>query len=450
MIKARATIILSVVGVALWTGARLYGWQTLSSFAATPDQRYITAPLDVGDIVKAITSTGTINATVNVEVGSQLSGLVAKVFCDFNDLVKAGQPLAELDQSSLIAKVNEAEAELKVARTAAEGVRRKVQRAAIAVQDAKSQTAVLEARIAIAQASYEAAQANLRRKQLLQSKGAGTAAELDDARTRLEGAEAALREAEAIRSAHDNVIAAAQADLRSAQSDLDTAIASIPEKDALLQLAQIDLDRSVIRSPINGVVVGRKVNQGQTLATTMEAKTVFIVAGDLHKMEVDAKVDEADIGKIKTGQDAVFTVDAFPGHQFPAQVRQIRKAPEVKQNVVTYTVVLSADNVDEELMPGMTALVNIVVDKETSVLRAPLAALRYAPGGMSKDGAASQGLWILGRDGRPRQIEVALGNEDSRHVEIKGTGLKPGERVITGEALNEASGDRLFGVRLGF
>jgi HlyD family secretion protein len=204
------------------------------------------------------------------------------------------------------------------------------------------------------------------------------------------------------------------------------------------------------------VVVGRNVNEGQTLATTLEAKTLFIIAGDLHQMEIHAKVDEADIGKIKLEQDATFTVDAHPGRQFTAAVRQVRKAPQVLQNVVTYTVVLSAANQDNILLPGMTALARITVNRIAPVSKIPLAALRYAP----KSGEATAAeqvevtrgrpatVWIPGENGEQKAIVVGLGDEDASHAAVLSGPLRPGDRVIVGEALNAAP-RKFFGIRFG-
>jgi HlyD family secretion protein len=286
-------------------------------------------------------------------------------------------------------------------------------------------------------------------------------------------AAASLREAEAIAAAQENLVAGTKADLRRVTSELGSALASIPQKQALLDVAQIDLDRTTIRSPIDGVIVGRNVNEGQTLATTLEAKTLFIVAGDLHQMQIEAKVDEADIGKIKVGQEATFTVDSHPGRQFSGVVRQVRKAPQVVQNVVTYIVVLSAANPENLLLPGMTALVRITVNRTGPVLKVPLAALRYAPKPKEGAGAAAaeQGkvgngvqpawagdlqfsrgraasVWTLGADGEPRSVLVGLGDDDSSHAAVLSGPLSPGDRVILGEAATAAP-RRLFGIRIG-
>src|SRR3954471_1734420 len=370
--KATLLVAALIGGLALW-----YADQQEKASAASP--QYLTAPIEEGELRRVITATGALNAIVNVEVGSQLSGQIAALFVDFNDQVKKGQPLAQLDQRSFKAKVVEAEAALQVEEVSIKAAQARLERAQIDALDSEAQRAVLKAQSDKAQVTLEAAQNELRRKENLRERQIGSAVELEDARTKAATAAATVREAEATSAAHQHKLEGAKADVRRIQAELETAIASLPQRQAQLHAAQIDLERTVIRSPLDGVVVGRNVNEGQTLATTLEAKTLFTIAGDLHQMQIEAKVDEADIGKIRDGQAAVFTVDAHPGRQFSATVRQVRKAPQVQQNVVTYTVVLAAANPDDLLLPGMTAVVKITINKTGPVLKVPLAALRFAP-----------------------------------------------------------------------
>jgi HlyD family secretion protein len=395
---------------------------------------------------------GTLNTTTSVEVGSQLSGQIVETFVDFNDTVTKGQPLARLDEHTFKAKVEEAEAALGIAKVSVATARARVERAQLDVRDTEVQRGALKARTEAARVNLEAARNAQQRKELLQERGVGTPAILEDARTRTGAATAAVGEAEALQAAQNYKVAAANADLHRAQSELETAIALVRQREALLQIARIDLDRTIIRSPIDGVVVGRDVNVGQTLATTMEARTVFIIAGDLRKMDIHAKVDEADIGKIRVGQDAVFTVDAYPGRQFTAKVKQVRKAPQEKQNVVTYTVVLSAANEQELLLPGMTASVRIKVTQTGPILKLPIAALRFKPLGKSQqnEGAASRpgSIWVLGTDGRPKHLSVEVGEEDASYAELLSGPLHKGDAVIVGDAPPLAP-KRLFGIRIG-
>ena len=425
--------------------------------AASSPAQYLTAAVESGEIIRIVTATGTLNATINVEVGSQLSGQIAELFVDFNDRVKKGKPLAQLDRKSFEARVAEAEAAIEAAEVSVSVANAKLERARIDALDSEAQRPVLVARTDNARVRVETAEMELRRKETLRERQIGSAAELEDTRSKVASAEAALREAEAIADAHEHKIAGTKADFRRAQAELQSAIASVPQKRALLQIAQIELDRTTIRSPIDGVVVGRNVNEGQTLATMLEAKTLFIVAGDLHQMEIHAKVDEADIGKLRVDQAAMFTVDAHPGRQFSATVRQVRKAPQVQQNVVTYTVVLSADNRESLLLPGMTALVRITVNRTGPVLKLPLAAIRFAPKAGQYEPAQQSdvplgkpaSVWIMDKNGTPKPVLLGLGEDDVSHAEVLSGPLAAGDRVIVGEMINSSS-NRLFGIRLGF
>jgi len=210
----------------------------------------------------------------------------------------------------------------------------------------------------------------------------------------------------------------------------------VRQAEAKLQNALIDLNRTLIRAPIDGVIVGRNLTQGQTLASTLEARTLFAIAGDLRHMEILARVDESDIGKIAVGQKAEYTVDAFPDQTFQATVRQIRKAPQVLQNVVTYVVVLTAENPDRTLLPGMTALAKITVRKALHPTTVPLAALRFNPesGAEAKDsGDDRPSIWILNPDGKLKRIFVTTGEDDGEKVSVTTEELKPDDKIVVGE-----------------
>jgi HlyD family secretion protein len=452
-ILSRSTLLFSAILII----ALLY-WLAQGKAASDPS-KYLTAAAEMGELRRVVTATGTLNATINVEVGSQLSGQIAEILVDFNDHVHQGQPLARLEQKSWRARVDEAVATLEVAKASVGTARSKVERAEIDARDTEAQRAVLKARTDTARVKLEAASSTLERKDALQAKGVTAAAELENERSRAALAAAAAREAYELEATHENKIAASRAEIRRAQSELDTALASVAQKEALLQVARIDLDRTTIRSPIDGVLVGRNINGGQTLATTMEAKTLFVIAGDLQEMEIHAKVDEADIGKIQSGQEASFTVDAHPGRQFRAKVRQLRKAPQVLQNVVTYTVVLTAANHNNLLLPGMTALVRITVEQTGPVLKIPVAALRFSPRDAGarpqpqrtlgkSDSGTSASLWVAGQNGEPKAIVVGIGADDATQVAIVSGSLRRGDQVIVGEVADHAP-KRLFGIRVG-
>ena len=199
----------------------------------------------------------------------------------------------------------------------------------------------------------------------------------------------------------------------------------------------VDLERTKIRSPVDGLVVGRNITEGQTLATGLEAKTLFIIAGDLDSMEINARIDESDIAEIKDGQDVTFTVDAFPGRTFSAKVKQIRMAPQVLSNVVTYTVVLKTTNPDGMLLPGMTVMANIVTRRTPASMTVPMAALRYRPRAVVADNEArpplkSDSVWVL-RDGKAIPVSVVKGDEDGKNVVVSSQSLRSEDVVIIGD-----------------
>jgi HlyD family secretion protein len=237
--------------------------------------------------------------------------------------------------------------------------------------------------------------------------------------------------------------------VRRIEAELQQARTAVPEKEAVLRAAQADLDRTVIRSPIDGVVVGRFVNEGQTLAVGLESRPTFMVAHRLEDMEIHAQVDEADIGRISGGQRAHFTVDSYPDRRFEAEVRQIRKAPQNQQNVVTYTVVLSTSNLDGALLPGMTALVKIVIEHQEDVLKVPLAALRFQPGGAKPaEDPGRYGVWVRSASGALRRVPVTVGAAGAEQVAVKGGELVEGGQVAIGQTVRPA-GIELLGIRFG-
>jgi HlyD family secretion protein len=245
-----------------------------------------------------------------------------------------------------------------------------------------------------------------------------------------------------------------------AEANLENAQAVVEQRQATLDQARVDLDRTVLRAPIDGTIIKRDVNPGQTVAVSLEAKTLFTIANDLRQMEVHGKIDEADVGQLKAGQAARFTVDAYPDRTFSGQVLQIRRAPEVVQNVVTYTTVVSAPNPDLLLLPGMTAQLRIVVSDTGEVLKIPGQALRFRPaeaGSRSArrsqtEAASSKALatvWLVGDDGQPSAVAVKLGATDDNGAEVLDGQLAEGQQLIVGVA-NTQTSRRYLGVRLGF
>lgn len=311
-----------------------------------------------GEVRQLVATSGSVRALVQVEIGSQLSGRIGALNADFSTEVKTGEVLARIEDSTYQTKVREGEAAIAVAQ------------AEISLQGAT---------IKRAEANLIKAQADLRRAEALVKKGATSEAALDSARAAQAGAVA------------DVAIANAQA---------ENAKATLLQRQATLDSARIDLDRTYIRSPIDGVVIERTVEVGQTVAASLSAPKLFTIAQDLNKVEIDAQVDEADIGQVRSGNQVNFHVDAYPDAKFTGVVDKIRLAPTALQNVVTYTVVVHADNPGQRLLPGMTANVEIETGERENVIAIPNEALRFQPRG---------GALALARDpeaddegGRPR------------------------------------------------
>ncbi|MFT4121215.1 efflux RND transporter periplasmic adaptor subunit [Bradyrhizobium sp.] len=415
--------------------------------ADTPVFRY--AAIQRGSIEQTVTVTGALQPVKTIEVGSQLSGQLARVYVDFNDTVIKDQPLALIDPRSFAAKVDEAKAALAVSNSLVEIERAKLDRARIDLQNAKGSRDVLAAKLESAQAVKSSAQKTLQRKLALQAQNVVATTAVDDAQTEFTARLAQEREAEVMMSLNAYSVDGAQADVRRIEAELEQARMAVPEKAAVLAAAQADFDRTVIRSPIDGVIVGRFVNEGQTLAVGLESRTTFVVAHRLEDMEIHAQVDEADIGRIASGQPAHFTVDAYPDRRFEALVRQVRKAPQNQQHVVTYTVVLSTSNLDGALLPGMTALVKIVIEHQDDVLKVPLAALRFQPSGARPDAAAGRsGVWVRTTSGSLQHVPVTVGAAGTEQVALKSGNLVEGSQVVVGQAIRPA-GMEFLGIRFG-
>ena len=301
---------------------------------------------------------------------------------------------------------------------------------------------------------------DFQRKFELKRTGSGTERDLSQARAQRDAGAADLSASLEQIEMKAQAIAIADAERNMAEANLENAQAVVEQRQATLDQARVDLDRTVLRAPIDGIVIKRDVNPGQTVAVSLEAKTLFKIANDLRQMEVHGKIDEADVGQLKAGQAARFTVDAYPDRTFSGQVLQIRKAPEVVQNVVTYTTIVSAPNPDLLLLPGMTAQLRIVVSDTGEVLKIPGQALRFRPaeGGSRSarrsqtEAASSKALatvWVVGDDGQPSPIAVKLGATDDNGAELLDGQLAEGQQLIIGVA-NTQTSRRYLGVRLGF
>jgi len=339
---------------------------------------YRFATVERGRVVSAVSASGTLRAVVTVEVGSQVSGQIKELAADFNTVVRAGQVIARLDPAQFEANVRQAQAELAVAR------------ANVTMQEAT--LAELEAQAEGDRAALAEAREDLKRKQALAARKVVSASEVDKAT-----------------AVHDQArarVSGTAAGLRKQRAQIEHAQAQVMEREAGLQHQQIDLEHTIIRSPVDGVVISRNVDIGQTVAASLQAPVLFTIAQDLSSMQVEVSVDEADIGQIVDGQTATFTVDSFPGREFPGLVKQVRMAPVEVSNVITYTVVVSAENPDLRLLPGMTANVSIVVSERDSVLKVPNAALRFRPEGTGAEAPATSDRATGAPDGRARASQA--------------------------------------------
>lgn len=398
-----------VMGKIIWTlvllllaGGGGYGaWYFWLRTDGAP--QYQTSPVTRGELTQAVTATGQLNPVLNVQVGCQISGMIAKLFVDYNSVVKGGQVVAKLDPATYEATVHQAEGDLANAR------------------------ATLE--LAQVQA---ARQKGLRAKDLIP-----------------------------------------QADMDTALATLHQAEASVKQKEASLERTKVDLARCTIYSPVDGIVISRNVDVGQTVAASLNAPVLFVIANDLAKMQIDANVAEADVGNVEVGQDVNFTVDAFPYRTFHGKVTQIRNSPITVQNVVSYDTVIEVNNSDLKLRPGMTANVSIIVAQRDNVLKVPNAALRFRlasatdaaskNGGTSAvaagggEGGRSRGAGGPGRrkgertmartvytfrpdalDAKPQPAQVKIGISDGVNTEVL-DGLKEGDNVVTAQTASQSS-----------
>ena len=342
---------------------------------------YVTAAADRGPIEQGVNATGVVNPITTVLVGTYVSGPIQAVDVKFNSPVKQGQRIAKIDPASFAVKVRGAEANLKNAQAKVEGDR-----------------------------------ADLKLKKLLFERNRVLLQRNLIAQNDLDTAQAAYEQASAL-------LALDQAAVAQAQASLDD--------------AQVNLRYTDILSPVDGVVVSVSVAVGQTVAASFQTPTLFLIAGDLTKMQVDTNVSESDVGRVREGQPATFTVDAYPGQPFHGEVAQVRNAPVTVQSVVTYDVVVAVDNPGLELKPGMTANVSITTASRDQALRIPVRALRFRPRGTgpeTPDADAKEGsaVYVLAPGGTLRRVEMEAGVRDSQHVEVLSGDLHEGDQVVVG------------------
>ena len=436
---------------------------------------YITAKIEKGDIDAVISSTGACNAVVTVQVGSQVSGNILELHADWNSKVRAGELVAVIDPAPFQAKVDQANAAVDSARAAVINASASVKKADADIANAQANVVNQQANIAKANSALSDAKVKLERRKTMQTQGILSQEDLDTAQATYDQAVAGLDVAKAQLSAAQNSLDSSKAQRDVVLTQVQTANSQVAQQKANLEQAQLDLTHTKIISPVDGTVIARNMDLGQTVAASFSAPTIFNIAKDLTKMQVDASIDESDIGRVKVDQPVTFTVDAFPGQVFMGAVTQIRESPTNVQNVITYDVVIKFDNSDLKLFPGMTANVRILTDRQTDVLKMPNAALRFRPadapvadkgkaptgggggggkggggGGGGKGGAGGgrgggvQTVYLVGDDGKPKPVRVRLGVGDGNFVSVLNDAVKEGDVVITGIQVASKSGSGSF------
>ena len=490
--------------------AGFYFWGNDSS---TP--QYMTARVERGNLRNTVTATGALQAVTTVQVGSQASGTISALYADFNSVVKKGQVVAQLDPSTAKAQVDQARANLQQARASLANAQAAVVNARAGVNDAQARSLAAKSTVQNNQAGVSGAEANvavlkaqqddalslLKQQESLLKAGVIAQRDYDVAMTTYKTAEARYNQAVSQlnqaklteQSASSAGIAQSQAgveqskaQVQQAQAQVQQAAAQVQQAQAALNVTEVNLSHTTIASPIDGVVVSRDVNVGQTVAASLSAPTLFTIANDLTQMQVIANIDQADIGLVENAKSVKFSVDAFPGKEYEGKIEQMRLNPQNVQNVVTYNVVIDVDNPEQKLKPGMTANLTITIDERNNVLKVPNSALRFTPqdanrqrtgagngggqGGQGQQGQwqgrrqqqgdnagggnASDGqnrfaptsapvlpgqvriVWVLGQDGKPERRRITVGLSDGSATEVVDGDLKEGDMVITGQQIS--------------
>lgn len=356
------------------------GWVYVDrTSAAAPEANWRVAKIDRGAIVAAVSATGTINPISTVIVGSQLSGLVKEIRVDFNDRVKAGDIVARLDDTQVRARLEGARADLAQAQAQVSVQQAQTLKNAADAERARALLADAEAQLRRLDLLIADAEKTFQRQSELNSRGVASAVTLQQAKTALDTQRAQRASAQAQIGSARAAIAALEADAKVIAAQGLAAQATAQQRAAVVKQIEVDLSNTEIRSPVDGVVVQRQIELGQTVAASLQAPTLFLIAQDLAQMEIYANIDETDVGRVRAGQTVGFTVNAWPARTFEGRLKLVRLGSQTVQNVVIYTAIVSVENPRLELRPGMTANLRIVTDRRENVLRVPNAALRWRP-----------------------------------------------------------------------
>jgi HlyD family secretion protein len=500
----KKVLMIGATGLAFAALAAYYFWGGQASAA-----QYLTAKVERGNLRNTVTATGTLQAVTTVQVGSQASGTISALYADYNSVVKKGQVIAQLDPAVSKAQVDQARANLQQARASLQQARAavansragvsdaqaRVQSAASTAQNNQAGVTGAQANLAVLKAQQDDALSYLRQQESLVRSGVIAQRDLDVAQTAYQTAKAkydqgAAQLNQAVLSQQMSAssgmaqsqaqVQQSQAGVQQSQAQVLAAEAQVQQAAAALQLAEVNLAHTTIASPIDGIVVSRDVNVGQTVAASLSAPTLFTIANDLTRMQVIANIDQADIGLVENAKSVKFGVDAFPGKDFEGKIEQMRLNPQNVQNVVTYNVVIDVDNPEQKLKPGMTANLTITIDERNNVLKVPNAALRFVPqdtsgqrnrsgnwNGQSRRQSANAGggngaanssgdsqfapptapvlagqtrvVWVFGTNGQPERRRIKVGLTDGASTEVVEGNLVEGEMVITGQTLSSAS-----------
>jgi HlyD family secretion protein len=515
----RKKLILGIGAAALLALGGLYFWKG-GSTAPT----YMTARVERGNLRNTVTATGTLQAVTTVQVGSQASGTISALYADFNSLVKKGQVVAQLDPAVSKAQVDQSRAALQNAQASLQLARAGVANSRAGVSDAQARAMAAKSTVQNSQAGVSSSQANLavlkaqqddalsylKQQESLVKSGVVAQREYDVAMTAYKTAEARYNQAAAQlnqsvfseQSARGAGVAQSQAQVQQSQAQVQQSQAQVQQAEAQVQqaaaalrLAEVNLTHTTIVSPIDGIVVSRTVDVGQTVAASLSAPTLFTIANDLKQMQVIANIDQADIGLVEQAKSVKFSVDAFPGKDFDGKIEEMRLNPTNVQNVVTYNVVINVDNPEQKLKPGMTANLTVTIDERNNVLKVPNSALRFTPtdangqrisagGGGNGQGQGRQqnantqqpaagasptsspsgpsgnaqqggqrnfapasapvlegqtrGIWVLDAKGQPQARRIKIGLTDGASTEVVEGTLQEGEMVIIGQTLTSA------------
>jgi len=397
---------------------------------------YETVPVERGSIQAKVTATGNLNAVVDVLVSSQVSGNIKALYADWNSKVKKGQLVALIDPEIFQAQVDQANATFRSAHAATLTAQAQLEKARSDLSAANAAEKNAEAIAAKDLANEINAKAQEERAKVLVDEQIIAQQDYDTAKANYDASLAQMTADQAQIEAAKQNIESAQASIQVAQSQVETAQAQERQAQAELQQAQINLDHTRIMAPVDGTVIARRMDVGQTVASTLNPPTIFEIAQDLTKMQVDTNVDEADVGAVGKGQQATFIVDSYSGLTFHGVVADIRKAPIITQNVVTYDVVITVDNSDLKLFPGMTANVTILAAKLDDTLKVPNSVLRFRPStavlkktGLPAPQAAKQQVYVLA-GGKLEAVPARFGLSDGRYTAITSDQLQPGAQAV--------------------